>query len=114
MWQSVERCSLKRQTIVLTGLWLPYWTAAVTVILILISFWSSTVSSAILADKLILVAIGFCPFVFALGVAACVVGLVRFESKAIMLMAVASNTVMLALLVYFFLRPYLAELRVVT
>jgi hypothetical protein len=97
----------------LTGLWLPYWTAAVTVILILISFWSSTVSSVILADKLILLAMGFCPFVFALGVAACVVGLVRFENKAIMLIAVMSNTVVLALLVYFFLTPYLADLKVV-
>jgi len=83
------------------------------VILILISFWSSTVGSAIFADKLILVAMGFCPFVFALGVAACLVGLVRFENKAIVLIAVTSNTVVLVLLVYFFLRPYLAELKVV-
>ena len=96
------------------GLWLPSYTVCTTVLLVLVSLASSTVSSMIHIDKLILFMIGFSPVVFALGAVVCAVAVIGRGNRTTALAGIVLNIVLLAALLYFFARPFIVELEVLS
>ena len=77
----------------------------------LVSFVSSTASYRLSVDRLILASLGLCPVVFGLGTIVSLVAVIKFEKKGFLLSCLISNTIVLAALGYFFLYPFVMELR---
>lgn len=96
------------------GLLLPSYTVCITALLVLVSLASSAISSVIFADKLILFVIGLSPVAFVSGAAVCAVALVKRRNTAAAFVGIVLNVVLLAALLYFFARPFIVELQVLS
>ena len=87
-------------------------TVGIAALLILISFTRSTIGRVIFIDKLILIAIGVMPFVFAAGIVVCIYSLIKPINRKTATIGIALNLLLLVSLVYLFAAPYLAEFSV--
>lgn len=83
-------------------------------LLVLVSLASSTISSLIFVDKLMLFVIGLSPVAFASGAVVCVIALVKHRNRVTAFVGIVLNVVLLAAFLYFFARPFLMELRVLS
>ena len=82
----------------------------IAALLILISFTRSTIGRLIFIDKLILIAIGVMPFIFAAGTAVCIYSLIKSINRKTAAIGIALNLFFLVGLLYLFAAPYFAEL----
>ena len=105
---------MQKRNVASIGLWLPSYTVCTIALLVLVSLASSTISSMILLDKLILFVIGLSPVAFISGVAVCVIALARRGNRAMAFAGILVNIVLLAGLLYFFARPFIVELKVLS
>ena len=105
---------MQKRNVASIGLWLPSYTVCTIGLLVLVSLASSTVGSMIFIDKLILFVIGLSPVAFAWGVVVCVIALVRGSSRATACVGIVLNIVLLGALLYFFARPFIVELEVLS
>ena len=101
---------MQKRNIASVGIWLPSYAVCITALLILVSLASSAVSSVIFADKLILLVIGLSPVAFVSGAAVCAVALIKRRNRATAFAGIVLNIVLLAALLYFFARPFIVEL----
>ena len=105
---------MQKRNVASFGLWLPFYTVCTIALLVLVSLASGTISSVILLDKLILFAIGLSPVVFASGAVVCAVAIFRGGNRAMAFAGILVNIVLLAGLLYFFARPFIVELKVLS
>ncbi len=93
---------------------LTFYGTGIIVLLVLISFVSSTFSSIIVMDKLLLIAMGLSPFMFMLGAVFCAVALIKCRSKTAAVIGIVLNLILLVGSLYFFAAPFLVELRMLS
>ena len=85
-------------------------TVGIAALLILTAFTRITIGRVIFIDKLILIAIGVMPIIFAVGTLVCIYSLVKSTNRKTAAIGIALNLSLLVGLLYLFAAPYFAEL----
>ena len=101
---------LHKNDLALSSICVSAHTVGIAVLLILFSFTRITIGSLIFIDKLILIAIGVMPLVFAAGAVVCIYSLIKPINRKTAAIGIALNLFLLVGLLYLFTAPYLAEL----
>ena len=101
---------LHKKDLALSSICISLHTVGIAALLILISFTRITIGRFIFIDKLILIAIGVMPIVFAAGIVVCIYSLIKSINRKTAAIGIALNLFLLVGLFYLFAAPYLAEL----
>lgn len=92
---------MKKQKAALIGLILPFLTIETILALALLSLTNITVSSAIAADKLILLTLGLSPLICILGGTVSIIALVKSEMKITAFVGALANIALLSFMLCF-------------
>ena len=103
---------LHKKDLALSSISVSLHTVGIAALLILISFTRITIGRLIFIDKLILIAIGAMPLVFAAGTLVCIYSLIKPINRKTAAIGIALNLFFLVGLLYLFAAPYFAELSV--